>query len=313
MNKRKLFQWAVLGYMMLTGMTACSSDDDTTDIPDDGVKVRRITITQTDDAAARQMLTRSTLVESDGLTASWTAGDGLTYCNLSRTNPMNYEIYTGPLTAASTASTSQFTGNVTCNAGDYLAVVYPAATFVTNESYTISLSGQDGTLGTLATNYHYVYGKAYVTSVTDNTANATMEKMKSLLTVCKFSFVDKTTGAAIPIKTLAISYGGSGSDARTYPQTATVTLNSNGILEQSAVHAAGTASTSSLLVDCSVAFSLPSEGLGEVFVALLPTSGQRTFNFTVANSSGTYTGTAKATLVDGEYIVATGLKLTKNN
>ena len=42
MNKRKLFQWAVLGYMMLTGMTACSSDDDTTDIPDDGVKVRRI-------------------------------------------------------------------------------------------------------------------------------------------------------------------------------------------------------------------------------------------------------------------------------
>ena len=299
--------------MMLTGMTACSSDDDTTDIPDDGVKVRRITITQTDDAAARQMLTRSTLVESDGLTASWTAGDGLTYCNLSRTNPMNYEIYTGPLTAASTASTSQFTGNVTCNAGDYLAVVYPAATFVTNESYTISLSGQDGTLGTLATNYHYVYGKAYVTSVTDNTANATMEKMKSLLTVCKFSFVDKTTGAAIPIKTLAISYGGSGSDARTYPQTATVTLNSNGILEQSAVHAAGTASTSSLLVDCSVAFSLPSEGLGEVFVALLPTSGQRTFNFTVANSSGTYTGTAKATLVEGEYIVATGLKLTKNN
>lgn len=226
---------------------------------------------------------------------------------------MNYEIYTGPLTAASTASTSQFTGNVTCNAGDYLAVVYPAATFVTNESYTISLSGQDGTLGTLATNYHYVYGKAYVTSVTDNTANATMEKMKSLLTVCKFSFVDKTTGAAIPIKTLAISYGGSGSDARTYPQTATVTLNSNGILEQSAVHAAGTASTSSLLVDCSVAFSLPSEGLGEVFVALLPTSGQRTFNFTVANSSGTYTGTAKATLVEGEYIVATGLKLTKNN
>lgn len=313
MNKRKLFQWAVLGYMMLTGMTACSSDDDTTDIPDDGVKVRRITITQTDDAAARQMLTRSTLVECDGLTASWTAGDGLTYCNLSRTNPMNYEIYTGPLTAASTASTSQFTGNVTCNAGDYLAVVYPAATFVTNESYTISLSGQDGTLGTLATNYHYVYGKAYVTSVTDNTANATMEKMKSLLTVCKFSFVDKTTGAAIPIKTLAISYGGSGSDARTYPQTATVTLNSNGILEQSAVHAAGTASTSSLLVDCSVAFSLPSEGLGEVFVALLPTSGQRTFNFTVANSSGTYTGTAKATLVEGEYIVATGLKLTKNN
>ena len=313
MNKRKLFQWAVLGYMMLAGLTACSGDDYATDMPDDGVKVRRMTITQTDNAAVRQMLTRATLTEDDGITASWTTGDRLTYCNLSRTNPSDDDVYSGSLTATSSAATSQFTGDVACRQGDYLAVVYPATTFETNESYTISLAGQDGTLGTLATKYHYVYGKAYVTSVTDNTADATMEKMKSLLTVCKFSFVDKTTGAAIPIKTLAISYGGSGSDARTYPQTATVTLNSNGILEQSAVHAAGTASTSSLLVDCSVAFSLPSEGLGEVFVALLPTSGQRTFNFTVANSSGTYTGTAKATLVEGEYIVATGLKLTKNN
>ena len=173
-----------------------------------------MTITQTDGAAARQALTRATLTEDDGLSALWTAGDRLTYCNLSRTNPED-EVYSGPLTAVSTAATSPFTGEVTCRTGDYLAVVYPATTFETNESYTISLAGQDGTLGTLATKYHYVYGKAYVTSVTDNTADATMEKMKSLLTVCKFSFVDKTTGAAIPIKTLAISYGGSGSDART--------------------------------------------------------------------------------------------------
>lgn len=305
MNKRKLFQWAVLGYMMLTGMTACSSDDDTTDIPDDGVKVRRITITQTDDAAARQMLTRSTLVESDGLTASWTAGDGLTYCNLSRTNPMNYEIYTGPLTADSTASTSQFTGNVTCNAGDYLAVVYPAATFVTNESYTISLSGQDGTLGTLATNYHYVYGKAYVTSVTDNTANATMEKMKSLLTVCKFSFVDKTTGNAIAIRSLTIGYGGSGSDADTYPQEATVAVSPSTPMAD--IHATGATGGSKVLTVSLTAAQ------GAVYVALLPTNGQRTFRFTVTDDSGnTYSGTAKATLTEGDYVVATGLKLTKN-
>ena len=295
MNKRKLFQWAVLGYMMLTGMTACSSDDDTTDIPDDGVKVRRITITQTDDAAARQMLTRSTLVESDGLTASWTAGDGLTYCNLSRTNPMNYEIYTGPLTAASTASTSQFTGNVTCNAGDYLAVVYPAATFVTNESYTISL----------ATNYHYVYGKAYVTSVTDNTANATMEKMKSLLTVCKFSFVDKTTGNAIAIRSLTIGYGGSGSDADTYPQEATVAVSPSTPMAD--IHATGATGGSKVLTVSLTAAQ------GAVYVALLPTNGQRTFRFTVTDDSGnTYSGTAKATLTEGDYVVATGLKLTKN-
>ena len=214
MNKRRHYLWAMLGSMILVGLTACSGDDDQTDKPDDGVKVRRMTITQTDGAAARQALTRATLTEDDGLSALWTAGDRLTYCNLSRTNPED-EVYSGPLTAVSTAATSPFTGEVTCRTGDYLAVVYPATTFETNESYTISLAGQDGTLGTLATKYHYVYGKAYVTSVTDNTADATMEKMKSLLTVCKFSFVDKTTGAAIPIKTLAISYGGSGSDART--------------------------------------------------------------------------------------------------
>ena len=305
MNKRKLFQWAVLGYMMLAGLTACSGDDDATDMPDDGVKVRRMTITQTDNAAVRQMLTRATLTEDDGITASWTTGDRLTYCNLSRTNPSDDDVYSGPLTATSSAATSQFTGNVTCNAGDYLAVVYPAATFVTNESYTISLSGQDGTLGTLATNYHYVYGKAYVTSVTDNTANATMEKMKSLLTVCKFSFVDKASGKAIPIQTLAIAYGGTGSDAGTYPQTATVAIGAN--MAQTDVHATGVAGSSPLLL----------EGAGEataVFVALLPTSGQRTFNFTVTDGSdNTYTGTAKATLTEGEYIVATGLKLTKNN
>ena len=61
-------------------------------------------------------------------------------------------------------------------------------------------------------------------------------------------------------------------------------------------------------------------GVSEVYVALLPTrysdptpeeKPDRTFNFTVTNASGTYTGTAKATLVEGEYVEATGLKLTK--
>jgi hypothetical protein len=303
----------MLGSLILAGLTACSVDDNTTDTPDDGVRVRRITITQTDDAAARQVLTRATLVDGDGITASWTAGDGLTYCNLSRSNYVyDAEVgeqvpkaYTGPLTAASTAATSQFTGSVTCDRGDYLAVVYPAATFVTNESYTISLAGQDGTLGTLATNYHYVYGKAYVTTVTDNTADATMEKMKSLLTVCKFSFVNKDGGAVIPIQTLAIAYGGTGSDAGKYPQTATVAIGA--YTAQTDVHATGMVGNTPLTVTCPSAQDA-------VFVALLPTSGPRTFNFTVTDGSdNTYTGTAKATLAEGEYVVAEGLKLTKNN
>ena len=306
----------VLGGMMLAGLTACSGDDDTAtndnapQTADDGVKVRRLTITEVEGDAAdvKQALTRATLEEDEsGLVPSWKAGDGLTYCNLSRMqyNGEEYVPVSGNLTATTTAATSQFTGNVTCRAGDYLAVVYPAATFTTNSQYTIALSGQDGTLAGLATRFHYVYGKALVNSVTDATADATMPKMKSLLTVCKFSFVNKEGGAAIPIQTLTISYGGSGSDVGTYPQTATVAIGAN--TEQADVHASGAAGSSeALTVTCSTAQDA-------VYVALLPTAAQRTFSFTVSDgSSNTYSGAAKATLTEGEYVEATGLKLMKN-
>ena len=312
-TKEHFLMIGMLGTMMLAGLTACSGDDDTAtndnapQTTDDGVKMRRLTITEADGGAAeaRQALTRASLTEDDGLTAKWTAGDALTYCNLSRVDYGNGEApYSGGLTAASTAATSRFTGDVACSAGDYLAVVYPAATFTTNSQYTITLSGQDGTLAGLATNYHYVYGKAQVTAVTDATADATMPKMKSLLTVCKFSFVDKSSNAVIPIKSLSISYGGSGSDAGKYPQTATVSIGVN--TEQADVHATGAAGTGALTITCPTAQAA-------VYVALLPTSAQRTFSFTVSDGSGnTYSGTAKAKLTEGDYVVATGLKLTQN-
>ena len=309
-TKEQFLMFWMLGGMMLAGLTACSGDDDTAtngsapQPADDDVKVRRLTITEADGGAAgRQALTRASLVEEDGLTAKWTAGDGLTYCNLSRMNQGDSGApYSGGLTAVSTAATSQFTGDVTCQKGDYLAVVYPATTFGTNSQYTITLSGQDGTLAGLAANYHYVYGKAYVTSVTDATANATMLKMKSLLTVCKFSFVNKDGGNAIHVKELKISYGGTGSDENTYPQTATVAIGVN--MEQGAVHAIGETGSSALTVTCTPAQEA-------VYAALLPTAKARTFRFNVSDDSGkTYTGSAKATLVEGEYVAAMGLKLT---
>ena len=308
-----IMSW-LLGGLVFAGATACSGDDDTKSTKEtekapveNEVKVRRLTITEADDGAAeaRQALTRASLTEDDGLTAKWTAGDALTYCNLSSVDYGNGEApYSGGLTAISTAATSQFTGNVTCSKGDYLAVVYPAATFTTNSQYTIALSGQDGTLAGLATRFHHVYGKALVNSVTDATADATMEKMKSLLTVCKFSFFDKSNDAAISIKTLTISYGGTGGDAGKYPQTATVSIGVN--MAQDDVHATGATATEPLTVTCTTTREA-------VYVALLPTSAQRTFSFTVTDGSGsTYSGTAKATLTEGEYVVATGLKLTQN-
>ena len=313
-TKEHFLMIGMLGTMMLAGLTACSGDDDTAtndnapQATDDGVKVRRLTITEADDGAAeaRQALTRASLTEDDGLTAKWTAGDALTYCNLSRMQYNGEEDVpvSGNLTATTTAATSQFTGDVTCSAGDYLAVVYPAATFTTNSQYTIALSGQDGTLAGLATRFHYVYGKALVNSVTNATADATMPKMKSLLTVCKFSFVDKATNEAIPVKSLSISYGGNGSDAGKYPQTATVSIGVN--TAQADVHATGAAGSSeALTVTCSTAQDA-------VYVALLPTAAARTFSFSVSDGSGnSYTGTAKATLTEGEYVEATGLRLTK--
>ena len=307
----------LLGGLVFAGATACSGDDDTKSTKEtekapveNEVKVRRLTITEVegDAADAKQALTRATLEENEsGLVPSWKAGDELTYCNLSRMryNGEEYVPVSGNLTATTTAATSQFTGNVTCSAGDYLAVVYPAATFTTNSQYTIALSGQDGTLAGLATRFHYVYGKALVNSVTDATADATMPKTKSLLTVCKFSFVNKDGGAVIPIKSLSISYGGSGSDAGKYPQTATVSIGVN--MVQDDVHATGATATEPLTVTCTTAQEA-------VYVALLPTSAQRTFSFTVTDDSGkTYSGTAKAKLIEGDYVVATGLKLTQNS
>ena len=294
-----------LGCFLLAVVEACSGDDDSSITKDhqqtDVVKLRLLTITETEnDVASQAGATRAILKENDGLSASWVAGDTLTYCNLSRTDAMNGDIYSGTLTASSTARFSQFKGNVTCIRGDYLAVVYPATTFVTNDNYSISLSGQDGTLGTLASTFHHVYGKAHVESVTDETANATV-MMKSLLTVCKFSFKDKATDEDIPVSKLTISYGGSGSDQNSYPQSATVAISY--LKEQSEIHATGVAGSSPLIVNAS--------GQMDVYIALLPTSGQRTYNFTVTNPSGTYTGSAMATLTEGELVVATGLILTK--
>ena len=317
-TKEQFLMLFVLGGMMLAGLTACSGDDDTAtndnapQTADDGVKMRRLTITEADDGATntKQAHTRATLEENEsGLVPSWKAGDALTYCNLSwmQYNGQEYVPVSGNLTATTTAATSQFTGNVTCSAGNELAVVYPAATFTTNSQYTIALSGQDGTLAGLAKNFHYVYGKALVNSVTDATADATMPKMKSLLTVCKFSFVNKDGGAVIPIESLSISYGGIGGDAGTYPQTATVAIKDDSIIkEQADVHAEGVEGDGALTVTCPSAQEA-------VYVALLPTAAQRTFSFNVSDGSGkTYSGTATAQLTEGKYVVATGLKLTQN-
>lgn len=320
--KKKVFYRYLLGGLMMAVTVACSGSDDDNTVPtptDDTLKTVRLTITQIDNdgsADARLMDgTRATLSESGKtLAASWVANDGLTYYNLNQQFISDQLMYVfGPLTATETAAKSSFTGDVTCSAENKLAVIYPALDLEKNplstyaiSPYTISLDGQNGTLGKLATTFHYVYGVATVKSVTGTTATATMPKMKSLLTVCKFSFIDKANSSPISVNTLSISLSNDGVYGKkdTYPQSAMVTPGEN----QSDVHAAAVTSGSALTM------TLP-EASNEVYVALLPTPTDATqpvsLTFTVNDGSNTYSGTAKAHLKEGEYVVAENLKLTK--
>ena len=316
--KKKVFYRYLLGGLLMAVAAACSGSDDDNTVPtptDDTPKKVHLTITQTDNdgnADARLLDgTRATLDESGKtLVASWVAGDKLTYYKI------NSGLYlSGELTASTSAPVSVFTGEMSCEANDKLAVIYPALNLKATPlstyditPYTISLSGQNGTLEKLATTFHYVYGVATVESVTGTTASATMPKMKSLLTVCKFSFKDKENNNDILVKELKISFTngvvGQG-DAGTYPQSATVTPND----DQTQVHAVAVTGSSTPLT-----ITLPSAST-DVYVALLPTpeaTDKIHFNFVVTDKDDqNYSGTARAYLKEGQYVIATGLKLTK--
>ena len=287
---------------LLAALIACSSDDDGQTSGNDIVKPRLLTITQVE-----QPGTRATLGEEyEALSASWIAGDVLTYATLSN---IGNSYYKGTLTAKTTAPSSAFTGSVMCNENNKLAVIYPQTTTLAtnNGSYVISLAGQDGTLPTLATNYHYVYGVATVNTVTETTATATMdEKMKSLLTVVKFKFEDAANGnAPVNVKSVAISYDDADGG---YPQMATVATKTT----QSEVHAEGEGQA--VYEDNKLNITLPAATTEGVYVALVPggtpktdkNDGRLKFFFSVTDDDGkNYTGTARAVLVEGEFVNAT--------
>ena len=274
---------------------------------DKDVKTRLLTFTQVENRGSRAVLNEDV---ENVLSALWNSGDELGCCNLSTLEEkiMNHEdISTGTLTAQyNNVRTSIFQGEMNCNQDHRLAVIYPVKNFGFGlesgeyfAKYTITLSGQDGTLEKLANSYHYMYGVATVNSVTSSMAEASGE-MKSLLAVCKFSFTDGE-GHTIRVKELEISYGGDGLDGDfgTYPQTANVTCNIN----QDTVHADYVPSNESLIIQ--TVLSSDSQYPKDVFVSLLPVS-ERTFCFKVTDANdGTYTGVAKGTLNAGEYVVAT--------
>ncbi len=278
-------------------LTSCSSDEEQEQNLD-GRKLRQLTISEVP-------VTRATLTDNESvLGAAWKEGDQATYFNVSTFGGDNID--SGTLTASASASTSAFTGTVRCKAGDNVALFYPYQDVPIKDpgrgTFTVSLAGQDGTLATIAERFHYVYGVAAVTSVTDNTANATIDDMQSLLAVCKFSFTDGTN--AIPVKTLTINYyENSFSYKMGYPLSATLDPSSGSPTELTYPYQQDWNKDG-------ISVTLGSETSGGVYVALFPYSPTGYMHFEVTNSNGTYIGTAKATLKAGKYYPVS-LKLTE--
>ena len=301
-----IWKWMVCLIWVLAAGCSHSGDDDVVPVNKD-VKTRLLTFTQVENRGSRAVLNE----KDNRLSALWNSGDQLGCCNLKlEESIMTLEgISTGTLTARdSNVVTSIFQGEMTCEQNDRLAVIYPVKNFGFGSehkpeikyfvNYTITLSGQNGSLATLASDYHYMYGVATVNSVTNSTAEAS-GKMQSLLAVCKFSFTDGE-GNPIRVKELEISFERNGvqGDIGTYPQTANVTCNIN----QEAVFADAVQSNDPLIIQ--TVLGSDSQYPTDVYVALLPVT-TRTFRFEVTDDNDkVYTGVAQATLNAGEYVVA---------
>lgn len=322
------FVWlagAVCSSLLFLG-TACSTNN-SLDQPKQQaeLKPRTLIVTQTEEhtnQVAIRRLPQATITENgDVLDAIWSRGDEISFRNLSHKSYTDPETtdevpLDGVLLADREARIASFTSNdkVWCDVDDQILLVYPKATdpAITvsgnplKATYSISLTEQDGSLATIANRYHHSYGIATITEVTETTANAELAEMQNLLTVCKFSFVEKDhLGTLLPITSLSISYG-DGTYANTYPETATVTVTQ------------GTSSTATVTPDkkstseegnpLSIA---PTSDPKEVYVALFPEADATKYSFRLESGENIYTGTATAQLIAGEYVVATGLKLTK--
>ena len=322
------FVWlagAVCSSLLFLG-TACSTNN-TPDQPKQQaeLKPRTLVVTQTEGANRTQEVRRlpqATITENgDVLDAIWSKDDEISFRNISHATYTDPEtgapVYLdGVLLADRTASIASFASNykVWCDVDDQILLVYPKATAPAfsvegsplRATYSISLTGQDGTLATIANRYHHSYGIATITEVTPTVANAVVAEMQNLLTVCKFSFVDESD-QPLTITSLSISYG-DGTYANTYPEQATVTVTQG--TPCTATVTPDKKSTSAGGYALSV---VPTGKPTEVYVALLPEATATTYSFSLESGENIYTGTATARLIAGEYVVATNLKLTKVN
>ncbi|MBR6287546.1 MAG: hypothetical protein IKR18_11315, partial [Bacteroidaceae bacterium] len=148
--------------------------------------------------SARNLITRTTLVDSinkDGgayLYARWNLNDMLYVYNV--TKPTNND---ESLVADLDSAFSTFSGYVTCEVGDSLALFYPYVTQsglptgvydAYNGRLTLNISGQDGTLERIQKRYDFCTGRAAVEKMSGFNAVANYDTLENLMAISRFIF-----------------------------------------------------------------------------------------------------------------------------
>lgn len=283
MMKMKLTSIKAFGFVMIAALLgACSSDDSSTPQEDNnGRRMRQLTIQNV------AMNTRAAINPST-YEATWETTDRPTYINLSL---LSSELRYGTLTPSAAGASTTLTGSVYCTLGDNIAIVLPTVEPVLPSdgslSYPINLSGQKGTLADIGARYHYIYGVGSVTSTDGGTATGSISNTKSLLSLCKFTFLHGNS----PVNVQSVQIGWGGNGAAGYPQTGTVSL-----ANPENVSAVGGTPNGPLSVTLDNA-----NADGVVYVALFPCEDKLTFHFTVSDGSNTYTATKNAKMLEGKY------------
>lgn len=276
------------------------------------------------------MATRAT-IDPSNYAAAWATTDRPTYLNLSM---LPSELRFGTLTPSTAESSTTLTGDVWCANGDNIAVIFPGMpdnfSKPSDGYFTINLNGQKGTLADIGTNYHYVYGEARKLTVNGNSVTGTIPSMKSLLSLCKFTFTNN--GNPVNVKSVQINYFSTiTSSIKGYPTTGTVTndfdvtkdpeynqedyysndeyayrLDLKGIIAE--------ASTGTYSGPLTISLANANAD-GVVYAALFPVGSpasdeydavKQDFHFTVTDNDGkTYIGTKKAFMLEGKYYEVT--------
>jgi len=284
-NKHQLVAISFIFCQLAFSLTlaSCSKDDDATEQTDgDGRRMRTLTI-------ANAQMTRAT-IDPTTFGAAWATTDRPMYLNLSLLPSNN--VYYGSLTPSVAGTSTTLTGSVYCGEGDNIAIVFPGFSGVDKNgesvSLPISLSGQKGTLADIGANFHYVYGVAPSVSVSDGTATGTVSEMKSLLSLCKFTFTNG--GSPVNVKSVQIGWGKDGSVG--YPNTGSLVIP----LETPAASVVEADASDPLTVTLD-----ESNAEGVVYVALFPCDSKLDFHFTVSDGTNSYTTTKNAKMLAGKY------------